>query len=87
MDKMRIFQPKEVMREYRKWMKANHTFDRVYDTIGCFISAFGIAMWYLGNDTDFVKFVAVFPFFTTLILQMYRHNQYNKQSNKSLRRI
>lgn len=87
MTKINIFQPKEVMREYRKWMKANHAFDRVYDTIGCLFSAGGIAMWYLGDDSGFVKFISVFPFFTVLILQIYRHNQYNKQASEELRRI
>ena len=85
--RIKIFQPKEVMREYRKWMKANHKYDRVYAPIGCMISALGIGMWYLGYDSDFVSLIAVFPFFTVMILQMHRHNQYNKQTSKELRRI
>lgn len=87
MAKIRIFQKKEVIQAYRKWMKENHAFDRVYDIIGCFLSAGGIAMWYSGDNSDFVKIVAVVPFFTVITLQMYRHNQYDKQASAELQRI
>ena len=87
MTKIRIFQPKEVMREYRKWMKANHRFDIVYASIWNLLSAWGIAMWYLGDDSEFIKFIAVFPLLMVLILQMIRHYQYNKQASEGLRRI
>ena len=86
MTKIKIFQPKEVMQAYRKWMKENHAFDRVYDIIGCFLSAGGIA-WGIENDSDLVAFIAVFPIFTVLLLQMYRNNQYNKQASAELQRI